>query len=77
MNALAISSLVDIHPAAITGIFFRSRLSKKIRTAGTVLHNLLFSLFTASKLPAHKCPHALEGSSNTIASGAFQYFSFQ
>jgi hypothetical protein len=78
LNALSISSLLSIHQAAITGICCKFLLSRYTRTAGTDVFNKFCSSYIASRLPAQRCPHALEGSSNTIASGVFHsYLSIQ
>lgn len=75
-NALSISSLVSIHHAAITGICCKFILSKYARTAGTDIFNVPCWSYIASRLPAQRCPPALEGSSNTIASGVFHWYLF-
>jgi hypothetical protein len=66
--------LSTIHHAAITGIFSFFDF-KNSTTCGTEFSNLLSSLSTLSKFFAQRCPHAVEGSSNIIASGNFLYFS--
>jgi hypothetical protein len=67
-STLSMSSLSIIPPAQITGICISLDFNNS-RTAGIATSNFPCSSCVFSILAAPRCPHAVDGSSNIIASG--------